>query len=138
MLSANSYILVDFNSGDALVESNPDMRVEPASITKVFTAAILLQLHEEGVLSLDDSLSTWLPELAASIPNGEAMTLRQLASHTAGLNEYERDLYPLPQLIGDQTLVERTWRGTLQASQTHFDYGRLWRQQRVSQSLVEI
>ena len=80
---------------------------EIGSITKMFTAAILLQLHEEGLLSLDDSLSIWLPELAASIPNGEVMTLRQLASHTAGLNEYERDLYPLPQLIGDQTLLER-------------------------------
>jgi len=86
---------------------DPADAFEIGSITKLFTAAILLQLHEEDVLSLDDSLSMWLPELAASIPNGEAMTLRQLASHTAGLNEYERDLYPLPQLITDQTLRER-------------------------------
>ncbi len=86
---------------------DPGDSFEIGSITKVFTAALLLQLHQEGLLSLDDSLRTWLPELAASIPNGEAMTLGQLASHTAGLNDYERDLYPLPQLISDQTLLER-------------------------------
>jgi D-alanyl-D-alanine carboxypeptidase len=80
---------------------------EIGSITKVFTSVLLLQLHEEGVLSLDDKLSKWLPEAAASIPNGEAMTLRQLASHTAGLNDHERDLYPMPALLTDRALLER-------------------------------
>ena len=37
-LGAKSYLLVDFNSGRILVEHNPDMRVEPASITKLMTA----------------------------------------------------------------------------------------------------
>ena len=69
------------------------------SISKLFTAVILLQLAEEGALALDDPLGKWLPEMAAVLPNGEALTLRQLASHTAGVNEYERDLYPMPQLL---------------------------------------
>lgn len=53
-LGANSYILLDFNSGDVLVESNPDMRVEPASITKVMTSYVVFAELAEGNIKLDD------------------------------------------------------------------------------------
>ncbi len=52
-LSANSYILIDFNSGDVLVESNPDMRVEPASITKVMTSYVVFTELASGNIKLD-------------------------------------------------------------------------------------
>jgi D-alanyl-D-alanine carboxypeptidase (penicillin-binding protein 5/6) len=53
-LGANSYILVDFNSGDVLVESNPDMRVETASITKVMTSYVVFNELVEGNIKLED------------------------------------------------------------------------------------
>ena len=53
-LGANSYILMDFNSGDILVESNPDMRVEPASITKVMTSYVVFTELNGGNIKLDD------------------------------------------------------------------------------------
>ncbi len=53
-LGANSYILLDFNSGDVLVESNPDMRVEPASITKVMTSYVVFTELTGGNIKLDD------------------------------------------------------------------------------------
>jgi len=53
-LGANSYILMDFNSGDVLVESNPDMRVEPASITKVMTSYVVFTELAGGNIKLDD------------------------------------------------------------------------------------
>jgi len=56
-LSANSYILVDFNSGDVLVESDPDMRVEPASITKVMTSYVVFTELAAGNISLTDTVS---------------------------------------------------------------------------------
>jgi len=56
-LSANSYILVDFNSGDVLVESNPDMRVEPASITKVMTSYVVFTELAAGNIKLADTVS---------------------------------------------------------------------------------
>lgn len=56
-LSANSYILVDFNSGDALVESNPDMRVEPASITKVMTSYVVFTELAAGNIKLTDTVN---------------------------------------------------------------------------------
>jgi len=56
-----------------------------ASITKTMTGAIVLQLADEGVLSLDDPVSRWLP----ARPNVDpAVTLRQLLNHTSGLDNY--------------------------------------------------
>lgn len=82
-------------------------RFEIGSITKLFTTAALLRLHEEGVLALDDPLGKWLPEQAALFPYGAEMTLRQLAGHTAGLGEYERDLYPMPRILFDAAMLEQ-------------------------------
>lgn len=53
-LGANSYILLDFNSGRVLVDQNADMRVEPASITKLMTAYVVFAELKEGKLSLED------------------------------------------------------------------------------------
>ena len=56
-LGANSYILVDFNSGHVLVESNPDMRVEPASITKVMTSYVVFTELAAGNITLADTVT---------------------------------------------------------------------------------
>ena len=56
-LSANSYILVDFNSSHVLVESDPDMRVEPASITKVMTSYIVFSELASGNIKLTDTVT---------------------------------------------------------------------------------
>jgi len=53
-LGANSYILIDFNSSHVLVESNPDMPVEPASITKVMTSYVVFTELTAGNIKLDD------------------------------------------------------------------------------------
>lgn len=50
-LAAKSYMLMDFNSGQFLVEQNPDMRVEPASITKLMTAYIIYAAMQRGDLT---------------------------------------------------------------------------------------
>ncbi|MGD8930608.1 MAG: serine hydrolase, partial [Lysobacterales bacterium] len=55
-LGANSYILEDFNSGRVLVEHNADMRVEPASITKLMTAYVVFEELAQGNISLDETV----------------------------------------------------------------------------------
>lgn len=65
-----------------------DMPYQIGSATKMMTATVLLQLHEEGALSVDDLLSAHLPDTAAALPNGDVITLRQLANHTAGVFDY--------------------------------------------------
>lgn len=65
-----------------------DRAFEIGSNTATFTATVLMQLVEDGQLSLDDPLSTYLPGIAARLPNGDAITLRHLANHTAGVADY--------------------------------------------------
>ena len=54
------------------------------SITKSFTVTMILQLADEGLLSLDDPIDTWV----SGIPNGSKVTLGQLAAMTAGVPDY--------------------------------------------------
>lgn len=56
-LGAASYLLVDFNSGRALVEHNVDQRVEPASITKLMTAYVVFDGLADGKIKLEDMVS---------------------------------------------------------------------------------
>ena len=53
-INADSYLLVDFDTGAVLVEHNPDLQLPPASLTKLMTAYILTQEVELGRLGLGD------------------------------------------------------------------------------------
>ena len=87
-------------AGYANLRTKERMRVDHAfrvgSITKTFVATVVLQLTAEGTLGLDDSVERWLPGL---VPNGEAITLRQLLNHTSGIYNYTDD----PALFGSLT-----------------------------------
>jgi CubicO group peptidase (beta-lactamase class C family) len=61
-----------------------------ASITKIFTAATVLKLAEQGKLSLDDRLARYFP----GIPSADRITLRQLLSHTAGVSDVAKNPQP--------------------------------------------
>lgn len=60
-------------------------RIRIASVSKTFVATIVLQLMQEGWLTLDDTVERWLPGL---VPNGDRMNLRHLLNHTSGLYNY--------------------------------------------------
>lgn len=64
------------------------MPFQIGSNTKMMTASVLLQLQEEGRLSINDRLAEHLPELAERLPFGQIITLRQLAQHTSGVFSY--------------------------------------------------
>jgi len=64
------------------VSMRPDMLFSIGSITKNFVAALTLKLVEEGILSLEDKLSKWLPAYPYIDPN---ITIRQLLNHTSGI-----------------------------------------------------
>jgi D-alanyl-D-alanine carboxypeptidase len=63
-------------------------RFRIGSVTKPFIATVVLQLVDEGKLSLDDSVERWLP---GRIPNGDHITIRDLLSHRSGLFDYLHD-----------------------------------------------
>lgn len=80
------------SAGVANLEDGTLMQVddilEIGSNTKSMTIVLLMQLVEEGLISLDDPLSQYLPDQAAIVPNGDQITIRQMAQHTAGLYDY--------------------------------------------------
>ncbi len=64
--------------------ADPKLPYQIASVSKQFTAAAILLLADEGKLSLDDSVSKYIP----GITDGDRITIRQLLSHTSGLRDY--------------------------------------------------
>ena len=60
----------------------PDARMRLESVSKLWTATLLLRLAQQHRLSLDDTVERWLPGL---LPAGRRITLRQLLNHTSGL-----------------------------------------------------
>jgi D-alanyl-D-alanine carboxypeptidase len=70
-----------------LVTQQPVMPETPfaiGSLTKQFTAAAILLLQEEGKLSLEDTLESYVP----AMPNGQQITLRMLLNQTSGLHNF--------------------------------------------------
>ncbi len=63
-------------------------RFRVGSLTKPMVATVILQLSEDGRLSLDDSLARFLPGV---LPEANRVTLRQLLNHTSGIGDYIDD-----------------------------------------------
>ena len=57
VLGANSYILQDFHSQQVLVEHNADLKVEPASITKLMTSYVVFKELSAGKVKLEDTVA---------------------------------------------------------------------------------
>jgi D-alanyl-D-alanine carboxypeptidase len=65
-----------------------DLHMRVGSITKTLTATAILQLVNDGKLSLDDPVAKYQSE----VPNGQNITIRQLLNMTSGLYDYGDDL----------------------------------------------
>src|SRR6266567_2800564 len=76
-------------------EANGDTVFEIASITKTFTALLLVDMVERGEVKLDDPVAKYLPE-SVKVParDGKQITLLNLATHTAGLPRDPSNLTP--------------------------------------------
>ena len=64
------------------VPNQPDTKFRLGSITKQFTAMLIMQLVEQGKVKLDAPISTYLPDYPKK--NGDAITLHHLLAHTSG------------------------------------------------------
>lgn len=72
--------------GDSMtgVPANTAMHFRNGAVAISYVATLLLKLAEAGTVSLDDTLSRWLPE----VPHADRVTLRQLAQMTSGYVDY--------------------------------------------------
>lgn len=72
-------------SYDEAIPNARNTRFRIASVTKSFTAFLLLRLVEENLVDLETPLSTYLPQF----PEGERITIHQLLTNTGGIAHYE-------------------------------------------------
>lgn len=68
------------------VACGPDTKFRIGSVTKQFTAALILQLVEDGKIKLDEPVSTYLPDYRKD--TGDRFTVHHLLNHTAGVPSY--------------------------------------------------
>lgn len=86
---------------DAKVPMTADVHHRIGSVTKTFTGTVLLQLAEQGALSLDDPVSKYFDD----VPEGDLVTLRMLADMTSGIASYTLDEDFQAALFADPTRV---------------------------------
>ena len=59
-------------------------RFHVGSVTKTFTAALIMQLAQEGKLSISDPISKWI-----EFPGGDDISIRMLLGHTSGIQSFD-------------------------------------------------
>ncbi|MEZ4686657.1 MAG: serine hydrolase domain-containing protein [Bacteroidia bacterium] len=69
------------------IAATPETRYRIGSISKTFTAVLVMQLVEQGKLSLDTRLSEFYPK----IPNAEKITIEHLLRHRSGIYNFTID-----------------------------------------------
>ena len=80
--------------GPPAVAASPGRRYAIGSVSKQFTAAAILSLAEEGLLSLDDKVVRWLPGLTRA----RDVSIRQLLSMTSGYPDFWPQDYVMPRM----------------------------------------
>jgi CubicO group peptidase (beta-lactamase class C family) len=87
---------------DKQIPFTPNTVMSIASISKTFTGALLMKAVEDGLVSLDEDINTYLPFKIVNpyFPN-EKITLRQLATHTSSLAD-DYDVYDKTYRYGDE------------------------------------
>ena len=91
---------------ETMAAPRDDAPYQIASISKQFAAAAILLLQHDGRLSLDDTVSKYLPD----ITDGDTITIRQLLSHTAGLQDYWPQDYSFKAMatpVSPQGIIDR-------------------------------
>jgi CubicO group peptidase (beta-lactamase class C family) len=68
------------------VPNEADTKFRLGSITKQFTAALIMQLVDQGKLKLDGKLSEYLPDYRKDV--GDKVTIHHLLTHTSGIPSY--------------------------------------------------
>ncbi|MEO8197223.1 MAG: serine hydrolase [Thermoanaerobaculia bacterium] len=100
---------------------SPEQVFEIGSVTKQFTAAILLRLAEQGKVALSDPLTQYLPQMTFG---GATITLEQLLSHTSGVPNYTDMPEWIPRWREDMSLA--TLLGLFQDKPLDFPPGTMW------------
>ncbi|RFZ92901.1 class A beta-lactamase-related serine hydrolase [Mucilaginibacter conchicola] len=104
------------------IPNSPATIFEIASVTKTFTAALILKLVEENKLSLDDRLSQYYP----AYPHGESIRIRHLLTHTSGIYNYTENGDFMHERSGEPA-DERSMMALFEDQPLEFEPGKGWK-----------
>jgi D-alanyl-D-alanine carboxypeptidase len=79
-------------------------RLGLGSMTKSYVAALLLLLQEDGLVELDDPLSSFVS--TSDVPDADVITIRQLLSHQSGIAEFQDNATFVEEVTAD---LGRVW-----------------------------
>lgn len=98
------------------VKWNAETVYQIGSISKLFTAVMLMQQVEKSKLSIADKLSKYYPEL----PNADKITIETMMNHTSGLGDYVGEHYQwlFKKPVGDKAILD-----TIKAQGVEFQPG---------------
>jgi CubicO group peptidase (beta-lactamase class C family) len=89
LVTDGDQVLLDKGYGMAVLEWNipdtPDTKFRLGSVTKQFTAALVLLMQQDGKLNIDDPVSKYLPDAPKA---WEKITLANLLGHTSGIPNF--------------------------------------------------
>lgn len=108
-----------------------------ASLTKMFTATLLMMLVEEGVVALDDPVKRTLRKgfpLSSDSERGGRITFRHLATHTSGLGGIGRAVRA--DAGSFETLDAKRFEELLGATKLSFEPGRAWQYSNLGYGLL--
>ncbi|MEO6334570.1 MAG: serine hydrolase [Pyrinomonadaceae bacterium] len=111
LVADNGKIIYEKGFGMANMEwsiaNQPDTKFRIGSVTKQFTAALILQLVQEGKIKLDGKITDYLTDYRND--TGDKVTIHQLLNHTSGIPsytsnpeffpKYSRDAYNVPDFV---------------------------------------
>lgn len=75
---------IGFENQDKKVKLTPSSLFRIGSITKTYTATLILKLVEHKKIALDNKLSTYYPK----VKNADKITIKQMLNHSSGLANY--------------------------------------------------
>ncbi|MBK8552855.1 MAG: serine hydrolase [Ignavibacteria bacterium] len=114
LVSENGKILLEKGYGFANIEwknpNRPDTKFRLGSITKQFTAMLIMQLAEHGKINLDGKVSDYLPYYRKDI--GDKVTVHNLLTHTSGI----------PNLTNDPELMQKMIRNPIGVKELVMNY----------------
>jgi CubicO group peptidase (beta-lactamase class C family) len=108
LISRNNEIIhsagYGFANYELKVPNTPDTQFYIASLTKQFTSLAIMQLQEQGLLNINDSIDKFFPKF----PHGSKITIKHLLTHSAGLYDFTDNWDEIKQLdLSAQDIVDR-------------------------------
>jgi D-alanyl-D-alanine carboxypeptidase len=105
------------------IPASPATAFELGSITKTYTAAVVLQLNGEGRIRVEDPVASWFPGL----PGVDGITVGQLLNHTHGLHDPLQEPDFVPAVLQEPTKVWTLGDVLVRMGAPHFEPGAGWR-----------